>query len=370
LIILNIKNNLTNKTEELFLDGNNNCVSLYKLLCKTIFSLNTTAISQIILKIRIITNTENWTEWIEINTGAKILKRVVIMSLWITQLILTVLLGIGGVAFLTLLERKILGLTQTRLGPNKVTFVGVLQPLADGIKLLLKIIIQPFSKQWVLFLGIPMLFLRVFILIWLCIPLWTGTLILIKFTRLLLFSLFGIRAYAVILTGWSSTSRFSKLGSLRGILQRLSYEVTLVLVLIFTILLIKNLSFYGTTISIEIVIAWLFLWILVSLIERNRAPFDLIEGESELIRGFNIEIPRLVFVYLFLREYGMVIILCLIAEIIAVNSISTITLGLVSLFLFLRRCFPRIRYDSLIRVIWQRILPVGSILRFSCFFFI
>jgi len=142
------------------------------------------------------------------------------------ELFIIILIGLGAVAFVTLLERKILGLSQIRLGPNKVTIRGILQPLADGVKLLAKQMLSPKRKQLGIFLIIPSLLLLIFLLLWCYDMEWEGNLEAVKYTRLVLFSLLGVGAYSVILTGWASTRVFSKLGRLRGILQRISYEVT------------------------------------------------------------------------------------------------------------------------------------------------
>jgi len=118
--------------------------------------------------------------------------------------------------------------------------------------------------------------------------------------------------------------------------------------------------------SVEVFLSWVVLWVTLSLIERNRAPFDLLEGERELIRGFNIEIGSLIFVYLFLREYGIVIVIAAITIVVLYSKVQILeTLLLVSLILLIRSCFPRIRYDSLIGLIWQTVLPVRAFMVFS-----
>lgn len=270
-----------------------------------------------------------------------------------------IFLGLGGVAFVTLLERKFLGMSQTRLGPNKVTFFGLLQPVADGIKLLIKqLFIVNFSQ--IFFVYSPMLLMFLFILIWVWLIPWNGELFFGKLSSLVFFSLLGVGAYAVILTGWRRPRRFSKLGRLRGILQSLSFEVALILLFLGVLELILSFSLkIEDHVNIELLFSWVFIWIMISLIERNRAPFDLLEGERELIRGFNIEIGRLSFIYLFLREYGIIIVLRYITRVALFGKITIISLSCISLLLFLRSCFPRVRYDVIIRLIWQFILPWG-----------
>jgi len=265
------------------------------------------------------------------------------------------------------LERKVLGLSQIRLGPNKVTLRGLLQPLADGVKLLVKQNLRVLISQLILFCIGPSILLALFLFIWTFLVPWQGRIFLIKYNALLFFSLLGIGAYLVILTGWRSTRVFSKLGRLRGILQRLSYEVAIIIVFIFVLLLFKELNLISSPVK-EIILIWMGVWLILLLIERNRAPFDLLEGERELIRGFNIEIGSLIFVYLFLREYGIIVLIAVITEIIMSGKISLISLLLVVFLLFIRSCFPRVRYDSLITVIWHRILPIRVCLSFLALF--
>lgn len=230
--------------------------------------------------------------------------------------------------------------------------------MADGVKLLLKEVFFVKRRQRFIFIISPVLLIGMFILIWVWIIPWWGNLLTIKYSSLILFVFLGIGAYTVILVGWRSLSAFSKLGSLRGILQRLSFEVSLILV--FLVVLVQNKSF---TINLqnnflEFNLIWVVLWFLLSLIETNRAPFDLLEGERELIRGFNIELGRLPFVFLFLREYGMIIVIIIIITLPSFGSLF-IRLFFVSLLLFMRSCYPRVRYDIIIRFIWLRLLPIS-----------
>jgi NADH-ubiquinone oxidoreductase chain 1 len=266
---------------------------------------------------------------------------------------------LGGVAFITLLERKLLGLRQVRLGPNKNTFFGVLQPVADGIKLLLKENLFVIMRKSFLYVCSPFLLLGFFLLVWTWLIPWLGGLNSFKYGALFYFSLLGLGAYAVIITGWRSIRGFSKLGRLRGILQSLSFEVALILRFIIVLRRFKRFALKRDEgLAIELFFIWVILWIGLSLMETNRAPFDLLEGERELIRGFNIEIGRLSFVYLFLREYGIILVMALISRIIVLGEVNEITFGFFSLLLFMRSCFPRVRYDVIISFMWQSVLPI------------
>lgn len=180
-----------------------------------------------------------------------------------------------------------------------------------------------------------------------------------KLSSLLFFSLLGRRTYVVILTGWAIISTFAKLGRLRGILQRLSYEVALILVFMIALLFIRGLSLnLRISLRLELLLIWSAVWLLLSMIETNRAPFDLLEGERELIRGFNIEIGRLMFVFLFLREYGIIIIMARIISVITYAGVAYSAFVIRRVILVARRCYPRVRYDSLMSLIWQALLPI------------
>ena len=289
--------------------------------------------------------------------------------MWIVISIVLGFLGLGGVAFVTLLERKLLGLSQIRLGPNKVTLNGILQPVIDGVKLLFKQLHIVSPSQNVLFTIRPGLLLILFIVAWRWLLPWSGSIFFLKYSSLVFFSLLGIGAYIVILTGWRRASSFSKLGRLRGILQSLSFEVALILVFMIALSFFNAFSFSGNTaLEAELIILWLILWLILSLIETNRAPFDLLEGERELIRGFNIEMRSLTFVFLFLSEYGIIIVLRLIIRLVLIGGITILGILYVSAILFLRRCYPRVRYDIIMTIMWEMVLPL-SVFAFLIFSF-
>jgi len=280
--------------------------------------------------------------------------------LWRLFVLASLLIALGAVAFVTLLERKILSLRQIRLGPNKVTVSGLLQPIADGVKLLFKQLPLIVISQLFLFVVIPLLMLVRFLLVWFWAIPWPGGRIM-KYSSIVYFVLIGLGTYVVILVGWSSTRVFSKLGSIRGILQGLSFEVALVLTFIIILILITSFKVKREVIlGEEMLLLWVTVWLVLSLIESNRAPFDLLEGERELIRGFNLEIGSLTFVFLFLREYGIIIVIGTITALVAFDLLA-ISPCFIAILIFVRRCYPRIRYDSLIRLMWKVILPAGVI---------
>lgn len=279
----------------------------------------------------------------------------------VSEFVLAVV-SLGAVAFITLLERKYLGLSQIRLGPNKVTLIGSLQPLADGVKLLAKQFLKRGLRQSLLFLVSPILLLMIFLLLWTGVLVWEGSNLASKVSCLVFFSFLGVSTYAVILTGWAIMRTFAKLGRLRGILQRLSYEVAIILAFLVILLLYREIRFnFRKTTRPELFIWWFVLWFILSMMETNRAPFDLLEGERELIRGFNIEIGSLIFVFLFLREYGMIILMSIVFAISIFGTVNIIVFVIRRLILVARSCYPRVRYDTLMRTMWQSILPITLI---------
>lgn len=239
---------------------------------------------------------------------------------------------------------------------------GIFQPILDGIKLLVKQLVQIATIQLVLYSVSPAVLLTLFLLSWVWVIPWSGQ-ISFWYTRILFFVVLRIGAYSIIMTGYSRIRGFSKLGRLRSILQRLSFEVTLILAFFLVLGLLGSFSFDLNEVPLlDRAFLWILLWIFLSLIESNRAPFDLLEGERELISGFNIEMGSLIFVFLFLREYGITMVLIAIIGLVFLKRIFYLILVPVFFLLFIRSCFPRVRYDSLIELIWQRILPFVTII--------
>lgn len=206
----------------------------------------------------------------------------------------------------------------------------------------------------------PTTALLLFVLLWVLAQS-TGNFILL-WSVIIFFALLGIGTYRVILTGWSSSRSFSKLGRLRAILQSLSFEVVLVIVVLMVLTINRALSLSFELKLRERLMLWLCFWLFLLLIEGNRAPFDLLERERELISGFNIEIGRISFIYLFLREYGIIMIFSSIAGNFVTGSTLITSVLMVTLVLIIRNCYPRLRYDSFIEIIWQRILPLRVLL--------
>lgn len=277
-----------------------------------------------------------------------------------------------AIAFFTLLERKMLGYIQLRKGPNKVRISGIPQPMADALKLFSKELNLPNSANTLPFILTPILALLLALIIWLLYP-YTRAPFLLKYGIILFLCVSRINVYTTLFSGWASNSKYALLGALRRIAQTISYEVSIALVILSPIIIIASLRF-NTLIKnnsvILVVIIWpiLIAWIITSLAETNRTPFDLAEGESELVSGFNTEYSSGTFALIFIAEYMNIIAIGIITTAfflaITFTSIFTdtciiATLSIIrALFIWARGAYPRIRYDKLISLTWKQFLPI------------
>lgn len=285
-----------------------------------------------------------------------------------------------AVAFLTLLERKVLGYIQLRKGPNIVGPYGLLQPIADAIKLFTKEPIQPSTSSLTLFIIAPTLALTLALMIWIPLPI-PYPLININLSILFMLALSSLAVYAILWSGWASNSKYALIGALRAVAQTISYEVTLAIIIL-SILLING-SFTLTTLITTQEYIWLIIpswplaiiWFISTLAETNRAPFDLTEGESELVSGFNVEYAGGPFALFFLAEYANIIIINALTTILFLGAynnpifselytinFTTKTLLLSTIFLWIRASYPRFRYDQLIHLLWKNFLPLTLVI--------
>nr|YP_011003613.1 NADH dehydrogenase subunit 1 [Neoniphon opercularis]WPS66002.1 NADH dehydrogenase subunit 1 [Neoniphon opercularis] len=281
-----------------------------------------------------------------------------------------------AVAFLTLLERKVLGYMQLRKGPNIVGPYGLLQPIADGVKLFIKEPIRPSTSSPVLFLATPMLALTLALTLWAPMPM-PYPVIDLNLGILFVLALSSLAVYSILGSGWASNSKYALMGALRAVAQTISYEVSLGLILLNIIIFAGGFTLQTFNTAQESI--WLILpawplaamWYISTLAETNRAPFDLTEGESELVSGFNVEYAGGPFALFFLAEYANILLMNTLSTILFLGASHTPTLpeltamnimtkaALLSIvFLWVRASYPRFRYDQLMHLVWKNFLPL------------
>nr|YP_010265237.1 NADH dehydrogenase subunit 1 [Allodia protenta]UIP57108.1 NADH dehydrogenase subunit 1 [Allodia protenta] len=282
--------------------------------------------------------------------------------------LMLIILVLVGVAFLTLMERKVLGYAQIRKGPNKVGMLGIPQPFSDAIKLFSKEQTYPMMSNYLSYYFSPIFSLFVSLLIWLCMPYFVK---MYSFNLGLLFFLCctSTGVYMVMIAGWSSNSNYALLGGLRAVAQTISYEVSLSLILLSLIFLVGgyNLSLF----SLYQKYVWMIIinfplslvWMASSLAETNRTPFDFAEGESELVSGFNVEYSSGGFALIFLAEYASILFMSMLFTVLFLGAdifsfYFYLKLTFISfVFIWVRATLPRFRYDKLMYLAWKSFLP-------------
>jgi NADH-quinone oxidoreductase subunit H len=301
--------------------------------------------------------------------------------LWIIIKIMAIILPLLiGVAYMTYAERKVMGAMQLRHGPMTVGPFGLLQPLADGIKLFSKEMIIPTQASKAVFLLAPMLTFALSLIAWAVIPIEKGIVLAnINVGILYLFAVSSMGVYGVLMAGWASNSRYAFLGGLRSAAQMVSYEVSMGLIIVCVLLCVGSLNLTDIVLTerpwwISVLLFPMFIVFLISILaETNRAPFDLPEGESELSGGFLVEYSAMAYALFFLGEYANMILMSAMATILflggwlaPIAALAWIpgviwfglkTAGILFFFIWARATLPRFRYDQLMRLGWKIFLP-------------
>ncbi|MDO8349670.1 MAG: NADH-quinone oxidoreductase subunit NuoH [Gallionella sp.] len=307
------------------------------------------------------------------------------LPIW-TAVKIMVIVGplMGAVAYLTLAERKVIGWMQIRIGPNRVGPFGLLQPLADGIKLLMKEIIIPSGSNKFLFVIAPVMVLMPALAAWAVVP-FNAELVLADVNAGLLYilAMTSLGVYGVIIAGWASNSKYAFLGALRSAAQIVSYEIAMGFALVTVLMAAQSLNLgeivrgqqgsYGMLNWYIIPLFPMFLVYLISgVAETNRAPFDVAEGESEIVAGFHVEYSGMAFALFFLGEYANMILVAFLTSIMFLGGwLSPVSFlpdsiawmfakvaFVLFLFLWFRATFPRYRYDQLMRLGWKVFIPI------------
>lgn len=315
------------------------------------------------------------------------------MSEWMWWTIYSVIilgLLIVSVAYLTTVERKVIGYMQLRIGPNRVGFAGVLQPVADALKFLNKELIFPARANWGLFLLAPQLMFIPSMLVWAVVPFDVGVVLAnIDAGVLFIFSMTSLSAYGVLVAGWASNSKYAILGAMRSCAQIISYEIAMGFSLVGVLMLSKSLNLQTIVLSQSggiwnwycfplfpmMVVYWI-----CAVAETNRAPFDVAEGESELVAGFHVEYSGMMFAVFFIAEYANMIFISIFTSLLffggwlspfeGIPYLDKIVLPgilwlmskasfFIFLYLWMRASFPRYRYDQLMMLGWKCLIPIS-----------
>ncbi len=308
---------------------------------------------------------------------------LLIMILRILVLVVPLLIAI---AYLTLIERKVIASIQRRKGPDVVGLFGLLQPFADALKLMIKETLLPSVANRVVFLLAPIITLLLSLLGWAIIPVGLNQVISdLNIGIVYIFAISSLGVYGVIISGWSSNSRYAFLGALRSAAQMVSYEVSIGLIVIAVLLCVGSLNLTQLVVfqdRIWFIMPLSFISVLFfvsALAETNRTPFDLPEAEAELVAGYFVEYSSMSFALFFIGEYGNILLMSSITSILFLGGwlpfgpllFGIKSLFVVILFIWVRAAFPRYRYDQLMRLGWKVFLPLslGWVLCLSSLFF-
>nr|AOP18524.1 NADH dehydrogenase subunit 1 [Brachionus rotundiformis] len=289
---------------------------------------------------------------------------------WLLHCLLLLL----SVAFFTLFERKVMGLFHNRLGPNKVSLIGLLQPLLDAFKLLSKQSLIPLRANKFTYHVSPHLALILALFIWMTMPT-LYLMVTMNYSLVMFFCVGSIMVFSVLLAGWSSNSKYSLIGSLRSVAQSISYESVFSTLIVLVLMLLYSYSIRSSFVLSSISFLFLLpLWVICTLAETHRAPFDFSESESELVSGFNTEYSGAYFAFIFLSEYAVLLYSCMLMTFLffswlvphTIFFVVMFTLFLSFIFIWIRITFCRFRYDMLMMTSWKILLPM-VLMFFVCY---
>lgn len=300
----------------------------------------------------------------------------------ITKITAIVLPLMIAVAYLTYFERKVIGFMQVRIGPNRVGYFGLLQPLADGLKLLFKEIIIPTASNKALFLIGPLLAIAPALAAWAVVPFDINMILAdVDAGLLYILAMTSVAVYGVIIAGWASNSKYAFLGSMRSAAQIVSYEIAMGFALVGVLMAAGSLNLGKIVLAQAGGLHQWYIWPLFPLFivyfiaavaETNRAPFDVAEGESEIVAGFHVEYSGMAFALFFLAEYANMILVSMLAVIMFLGGwLSPVPFipdgfpwilikcaAMLFFFLWFRATFPRYRYDQIMRLGWKVFIPI------------
>lgn len=308
---------------------------------------------------------------------SNILNVILYVIITLVKILLLIIFILVGIAYLTLAERKVLGGIQRRKGPKVIGIFGLIQPLADGLKLLIKETILPSNANLFVFILAPIITFTLSLFVWSVVPFDKGIVFAdLNIGILFIYAVSSLSVYGIILSGWASNSRYAFLGGLRSTAQMISYEVSLGLILISIVLCSSSLNLTNIVLSQEFI--WFcfplfplcFIFAICMLAETSRHPFDLPEAEGELVAGYNVEYSAMGYALFFLGEYGNIIFMSGFFSILFLGGWFFISscqgylcfalkiVMMIVFFILARGAYPRYRYDQLMRIGWKSFLPI------------
>nr|YP_009431978.1 NADH dehydrogenase subunit 1 [Donax vittatus]ATA66427.1 NADH dehydrogenase subunit 1 [Donax vittatus] len=287
--------------------------------------------------------------------------------------VLSMVVVLLGVAYFVIIERKGLSLLQRRHGPNKPTLIGLLLPVADGVKLLSKEWVVPIAANQVVFLMGPIFVFFFSYSLWLVYPV-SHPMVFFKLSVLYFLCMSSVKVFGVIMCGWSSNCQYGLLGAMRAAAQSVSYEVGFSTLLLCPLLYVGSFELYEVrcmhSFNLLMMAEVFLMWFISALAETNRTPFDFVEGESELVSGYMVEYGGFGFTLLVLAEYGSIMFISVVTSALFLSILvdmmivgdmvfTFMAVGVSYLFIVIRGTLPRYRYDKLMDMCWKVILPLA-----------